>query len=76
VLRVDRRESGFAARTAGRIWIYPCIGAREKADIDRLRDAFRRLEVQFIRSLRLDPHDADGACWLHGDGWCLSCREP
>jgi protein-L-isoaspartate(D-aspartate) O-methyltransferase len=76
VLRVDRRAAGFAARAAGRIWIYPCLGARDKADIDRLGHAFARLEFQFIRSLRLDPHDADGACWLHGDGWCLSCREP
>ena len=76
MLRVERRPTSFAARAAGRIWIYPCLGAREKADIDRLSQAFARLEFQFIRSLRLDPHDVDGACWLHGNGWCLSCREP
>ena len=76
VLRVDRRDGRLAARAVGRIWIYPCLGARGKADIDRLRAAFARLDFQFIRSLRLDLHDADGACWLHGEGWCLSCREP
>jgi len=75
-LRIDRQGELFAARAVWRIWIYPCIGSRAKDDIAQLQAAFDKLDFRFIRSLRLDPHEADGACWLHGDGWCLSCRAP
>ena len=29
-----------------------------------------------VRSLRLDRHVPDGSCWVHGDGFCLSWRDP
>jgi protein-L-isoaspartate(D-aspartate) O-methyltransferase len=29
-----------------------------------------------VRSVRRDHHAEDETCWLHGEGWCLSRREP
>ena len=25
-----------------------------------------------LRSLRLDPHEREASCWLHGEGYCFS----
>jgi len=75
MLRVDRQGERYTARDAGRVWIYPCIGSRAKDEIATLKQAFDRMDYRFIRSVRHDAHEADGACWLHGEGWCLSCRE-
>ena len=29
-----------------------------------------------VRSLRREAHEAERECWLHGDAFCLSRREP
>jgi protein-L-isoaspartate(D-aspartate) O-methyltransferase len=76
MLRVERLGDGWSAEARGRAWFYPCIGSQAKDDIASLQHAFERLDFGFIRSLRHDRHDADGSCWLHGEGWCLSCRDP
>jgi hypothetical protein len=28
-----------------------------------------------VKSLRRDRYSTEETCWLHGDDWCLSCRE-
>jgi hypothetical protein len=28
-----------------------------------------------VKSLRRDAHAEEAACWLHGEGWCLSRRD-
>lgn len=76
MLRIERLGDRWSAQACGRAWFYPCIGSQAKDEIASLERAFERLDFNFIRSLRHDAHDADGSCWLHGDGWCLSCRNP
>lgn len=53
---------------------YPCLGTRGDQDVAALGNALRRPPSD-VASLRLDPHQAEANCWLHGDGWCLSTRE-
>jgi protein-L-isoaspartate(D-aspartate) O-methyltransferase len=77
VLKVTREELGYAARIISSAMIFPCIGAVDADAEQRLAAALARMtEAEAIRSLRRDPHDADGSCWLHGDGFCLSMRPP
>lgn len=76
MLRLQRNGKGLSARSAGWVGFYPCAGARNEADEAALGRALDdRMGQSAMRSLRRDPHDADGSCWLHGDGWCLSKHE-
>ena len=55
---------------------YPCAGARSPEDAEAIGQAIADpVGQQAVRSLRRDPHQPDGTCWLHRDGWCLSKRE-
>lgn len=76
MLRLDRRDDQFAARSAGWVAFYPCAGARTPEDEAAIGKAVTDPVGQAaVRSLRRDRHDADGTCWLHGDSWCLSKRD-
>lgn len=76
MLRLDRRGSGFAARSAGWVGFYPCAGARSPEGEAALEAALADpAGQQAVRSLRRDPHAKDELCWLHRDGWCLSKHE-
>jgi len=76
MLELQRKGAGLAARSAGWVGFYPCAGARSEADEAALGRALGDSAGQgAVRRLRRDPHDADGSCWLHGDGWCLSKHE-
>jgi protein-L-isoaspartate(D-aspartate) O-methyltransferase len=50
---------------------YPCLGTRSEAELDALEQALSK-PPSMVTSLRLDPHEAEATCWLHGNGWCLS----
>ena len=59
-----------------RAWFIPFAGARD-ADLDRrLATQIEIGHADLVRSLRRDRHAPDGSCWLHGDQFCLSWREP
>ena len=76
MLRLDRRATGIAARSAGRVGFFPCAGARDDAEAAALTHALGDPIGQFgIKSLRRDSHKPAKTCWLHGEGWCLSKRE-
>ena len=69
-------ENGpVAARMQSFARHYPCLGTRGDQDVAALGQAFLRPPSE-IASLRLDPHEAEESCWLHGDGWCLSLKAP
>jgi hypothetical protein len=34
--------------------------------------AYRRGDLNTVRSLRLDSHNEQSTCWLHGSSFCLS----
>jgi protein-L-isoaspartate(D-aspartate) O-methyltransferase len=78
VLRIERQgeEAVYAAAVVSGVGIYPCAGARERGAERALVRALAGGGRRFIRSLRLDPHAADGTCWLHGGGYCLSINPP
>ena len=78
VLRIERmgEEAIYAAAVVSGVGIYPCAGARERDAERALVRALGGGGRRFIRSLRVDPHTADGTCWLHGDGYCLSINPP
>jgi protein-L-isoaspartate(D-aspartate) O-methyltransferase len=76
MLRLERHDDRFAARSAGWVAFYHCAGARNEGDETALEQALEdKVGQRELRSLRRDPHDADETCWLHRDGWCLSKRE-
>lgn len=72
MLKVTRGPRGLTAGFISEVGIFPCIGARDPELNTRLQAAFRRHDWESVRSLRRDPHEASEACWLHGEGFCLS----
>ena len=54
---------------------YEFSGARDPEVSGRLEQAIARDRGAGVKSLRRDHHPEEDTCWLHGDVWCLSCRE-
>lgn len=54
---------------------YPCLGARENADLAAVSAALTRAPGG-VASLDLSAHPQGEDCWLHGEGWCLSMKTP
>ena len=66
--QTQRYRTGYVMRTG----IIGCVGGRDAAAEERLRQALRRSDYGAIRSLRRSPDQPDESCWLAGDGWWLS----
>lgn len=64
----------FAAALHGSVFFVDFDGARDPAVSDELLKALKRDEGSSVRSLRLNWHQQDATCWLHGHGWCFSQR--
>jgi protein-L-isoaspartate(D-aspartate) O-methyltransferase len=75
MLLVQRCGDEFEARFLCSVWFYEFAGARDAEVSDRLQRAFAEDRGAAVRSIRTDRHAEDAACWLHGEGWCLSRRE-
>ncbi len=69
-------QSSFAARFLIGAAFIDFSGARDPETSRRLAAALGADRGASVRSLRRDAHDPDETCWLHGEGWCLSRREP
>ena len=70
-----RRKGGggpISAKMESLVRFYPCLGLRKAGDVAALDLALAGGQAPFVTALRLDSHDQGQACWLHGDGWCLS----
>lgn len=76
VFRIERLDAtqNFAASAISDVRIYPCAGARTPQAARLLGRALADGGQRFVRSLRLDGHQHEPECWLHGDGYCLSLR--
>jgi protein-L-isoaspartate(D-aspartate) O-methyltransferase len=74
VFRIDRlpEPGGYGATVVSGVAIYPCAGARAPRAGQRLAAALCEGGQRFVRSLRLDAHDRESGCWLHGEGYCFS----
>jgi protein-L-isoaspartate(D-aspartate) O-methyltransferase len=66
----------FAARLMFGAHFIPFRGARDHDVSKLLAQALSRDQGAGVRSLRCDPHEKEETCWLHGEGWCFSTREP
>lgn len=70
---VTRTDSDvFAAALIGSVFFVDFEGARDPAAGDELARALKHNRGASVRSLRLDLHQKDDSCWLHGNGWCFS----
>jgi protein-L-isoaspartate(D-aspartate) O-methyltransferase len=75
MIRVQRLDSGYAAKFVAQLGIFPCLGAID-AEADRLlAEALARGGLAEVRSLRRDTHDGESSCLLHGRGYCFSKLE-
>lgn len=72
MLKVEREERGYTARFLSSVCVFHCEGSRDEEANHRLREAFMRGVWGSVQSLRRDAHELSDACWLHGDGFCLS----
>jgi protein-L-isoaspartate(D-aspartate) O-methyltransferase len=72
------RRSGdsFEASLMFGVQFIPFSGARDSHFSKQLAEALIRDYGTPVKSLRCDPHEAEETCWLHGNGWCFSTREP
>jgi len=74
-LRITRESSGLSATFLPTpIVIYSCSSVRDAGLNEKLLNAYstRTREIGDVRSVRLDPHEMDSSCWVHGDSVCVS----
>jgi protein-L-isoaspartate(D-aspartate) O-methyltransferase len=64
---------GYSARFLTSVGFIEFKGARSSNVANKLAKAFERDRGRTVKSLRRDQHRQVGSCWLHADGWCLSC---
>jgi protein-L-isoaspartate(D-aspartate) O-methyltransferase len=76
VLATRRSADEFAVRVLSNVLIYEFSGARDPEVNERLRQAMAKSRGGEVKSIRTDSHSEDETCWLHGDGWCFSRRDP
>jgi protein-L-isoaspartate(D-aspartate) O-methyltransferase len=72
MLKVERGRGGYVARFLSTVSVYPCAGSRDAELSGRLRRALAGGQLKSVKSLRRGGHEADGTCWIHGRGFCLS----
>jgi protein-L-isoaspartate(D-aspartate) O-methyltransferase len=76
VLKLERRKWNWQAQFVSEVGVYHCVGGRTRSAEGLLKSAFARGDAERVRSLRLDDHEENRDCWLHGQGFCLSRRSP
>jgi protein-L-isoaspartate(D-aspartate) O-methyltransferase len=69
-------EDYFEARISFGTYFIEFRGACDLQEGRRLFEALKRDRGTTVRSLRCDRHVHEKSCWLHGDGWCFSTRDP
>jgi protein-L-isoaspartate(D-aspartate) O-methyltransferase len=69
-------EGGHAAEFLCGAAFIAFLGARDEEVGRRLARVLSRDGGDPVRSLRRDVHAEEASCWLHGEGWCLSRRQP
>jgi protein-L-isoaspartate(D-aspartate) O-methyltransferase len=76
VLLSRSTANSFAAQLVFGVQFIGFSGARNPEVSTQLAVALKRDKGSAVKSLRCDAHDKDETCWLHGDGWCFSTRDP
>jgi protein-L-isoaspartate(D-aspartate) O-methyltransferase len=72
------RKSGdnFEVRIEFGTYFIAFSGACDPEVGSRVLKALKRDRGTPVKSLRCDPHVQEKTCWLHGEGWCFSTRDP
>lgn len=75
ILRAERRDDDFVARSIGGVGIFPCAGGRDDAAGERLQAALQNVQPRFvpIRALHRGEPDVTMAdkVWYAGPGFWL-----
>lgn len=72
VVLATRQGEELTARVINFVSIYNAEGVRDAGLNERLGKAMARGDWVAVRRIRRDAHDESSACWLHGEGFCLS----
>lgn len=72
VIRKTSDSAWLSARPKEFVYFYPCLGAHESAAAAAMDAAIADTRGPSAKSLRLDEHEREAECWLHGDGWCFT----
>jgi protein-L-isoaspartate(D-aspartate) O-methyltransferase len=75
-LLTRKTQENFAAHLDFGVYFIGFSGARDSEVSVRLAAALKRDQGSGVKSLRCEAHNGDETCWLHGDGWCFSARDP
>jgi len=73
---IRRSADNFEARLMFGVQFIHFSRARDPRVSAELAAALDRDAGAKVKSLRCDAHEKEQNCWLHGDGWCFSTREP
>jgi protein-L-isoaspartate(D-aspartate) O-methyltransferase len=74
ILKAIQNKPNWDARLLSHLGIYHCVGGRSGSAEHLLTEAFTKGGAEEVRLLRLDEHEGNRDCWLHGSGFCLSRR--
>jgi protein-L-isoaspartate(D-aspartate) O-methyltransferase len=73
--KIVRHVNGFSARGVTPVGIYSCKSVRDPELEPLVRTALTTQALFKIQSLRLEPHEKDDKCILHGKSVCFSSAE-
>ncbi len=76
LVHLAREDDRFAASVLNFVAIYSALALRDEGLNRRLGEALRTMPFPRLSGLRRDAHEPTGACWLHGDRFCLGAAAP
>lgn len=72
VILATRDGDALPTRVVNMVAIYNAEGLRDHTLNERLGKALGRGDWMTVKHLRRDEHAESPACWLHGEGFCVS----
>jgi hypothetical protein len=72
MLKITRHGNSFAAQAVSYTAIFHCAGGRNAELEPAIGKALSSGTLIKVKSVRLDPHEADETCAVHSNELCLS----
>ncbi|HEY2961384.1 MAG TPA: rRNA adenine N-6-methyltransferase family protein [Pyrinomonadaceae bacterium] len=73
--KIVRRSNGFSARGVTPVGIYSCKSVRDPELEPLVRSAFTTQAILKVQSLRIEQHEQEDTCIVHGKDVCFSSAE-
>ena len=73
--RIVRRNDRFSAHGVTPVGIYSCKSVRDPELEPLVRNALMNQSLLKVQSLRLEPHEQDATCLVHGKDVCFSSAD-